>query len=605
MPASPLTGKTGLATYKLLAGGTELGGQYQVLEIAVEKVVNKIATARIVLTLEYEAGENKTFEFSSDAKLAPGKEVEIKLGYHATDTTVFKGIIVHIGLRAYASMNQLILECSDKAVKMTLGRKNKYFKEKKDSAIFSSIIKENGFKATVDATAYTHKQLIQYYATDWDFIRLRAEANGLLVYADGGTVYVKKPGIRETAALEVTYGKDVISLNGQIETRHQIPAIKTHGWSMATQKLTEGVSVEPKVNKHGDLTGKKLTKVLGLTDYELHSTGPLEQADLKEWANGHLLKSRLARIYGEVEIIGTALPKLNTLIDIKGFGKRMNGSALITKICHLLVEGLWTTTIGFGLSPEYLADRPEVHSPSASGLLPAIQGLQNGTVKKIDTDPDGETRVQIDLPVIAESGDGIWARLSKFYATKTKGAFFMPEIGDEVVVGFLNNDPRFPIILGSLYSSKIAAPHVPDADNSIKAIVTKNDLKLEFDDKQKIITLATPAGNKAVFSDKDKSILLQDQTGNKIEMGTGGITIESPKEIKVLATSNIKIDSKANIGISTASGDVTVKGNNINVTANMNLVAKGNMNTTLEAGLNATVKSGLNMTIQGVMVMIN
>ncbi len=606
MPSSPISGKTDATSYKLIASGSTLGEQYQVLDIEIEQSIDRVARARVILTLEFKGKDNSTFELTEDSKFEPGKDIEIQLGYHEDDTTVFKGIIVNVGVRAYGTMKQLILNCSDKAVKMTLGRKSKYFKDKDDSAIISSIISDHGLEKDVESTSYTFKQQIQYYSTDWDFVRMRAEANGLLVYATDGKVYVKKPNISGSADLEVTFEKDVISLDGNVESRYQIPSIKTHGWSMSDQKLTEGASSEPSMNSHGDLDGKKLSDVLGIGEYEMHSTAPLEQGDLKEWANGHLTKSRLSRIYGDIEIVGSALAKLNTLIDIKGFGARMNGSALITKVHHRLKEGIWNTTVGFGLSPEYFANRPKVHGPPAAGLLPAIYGLQNGKVKKIDSDPDGQTRVQVDIPIIAESGDGIWARLSKFYATEGKGSFFMPEVGDEVVVGFLNNDPRFAIILGSLYSSKLSPPYTPDSDNSIKAIVTKNDLKLEFNDKDKIITVETPGGNKAVFSDKDKSILIQDQTGNKMEMSTSGISIESPKEISIKATQNISVKSDTgNITIEGSVGNVDIKGNNVNATANMNLAAKGNMNASFEAGLNGEVKSGLNLTVKGLMVMIN
>lgn len=605
MANSPITGNTDLITYKILADGTELGGEYQVVSIDVEKKIGKVSTAKVVLLLEFDSGDNATFKISEEAKLAPGSPFEIRLGYHVKDKSVYKGIITHIGVRAFAGTNQFIIECSDKAVKMTLGRKSKYFKNKTDSAIISSVISDNGLSADTDATKYKFKQLIQYYASDWDFIRMRAEANGLLVYADGGKVFVKKPGVKTNADLEVTYGKDVIEIDGNVDVRHQIGAIKTHGWSMSEQKLTEGASKEPVVNAHGNLTGKKLASVLDVSDYELHSTAPLESADLKDWASGHLMKSRLARIYGDIEIVGTPLAKLNTLIEIKGFGARINGKALITKVHHSVSEGKWITTVGFGLSPEYFAERPDIHAPAASGLLPAIQGLQNGTVKKIADDPDGELRILIDVPVIDKAGDGIWARLSNFYSTKGKGAFFIPEVGDEVVIGFLNNDPRFPIILGSLYSSKIKAAQSPDKENSIKAILTKNDLKLEFNDKDKVITVETPGGNKAVFSDKDKSILLQDKNGNKIEMNSSGITIKSPKKINIKATSDVSINSNANIALKTSAGDVSLAGKNVTATAQMNFSAKGNMNSTFEAGLNATLKSGLNTTIKGLMVMIN
>lgn len=605
MATSPITGKTDLVTYKIIAEGKELGGKYQIASIEVDKCINKISTARVILFLEFDSGDDATFEISEEAKLAPGATIEIQLGYHATEKSIYKGIITNIGIRANAGFNQFIVECSDKAVKMTLGRNNKYYKDSTDSAIITSIVKDNGLKSDTDATSYNFKQLIQYCATDWDFIRMRAEANGLLVYADGGTVFVKKPGVDTSPDLEVTYGKDVFSFDGKVDALYQIPSVKTHSWSMSEQKLTEGAAQEPMVNAQGNLTGKKLASVLNISDYELHTTGPIEKTDLRNWANGHLLKSRLSRIHGDIEIIGSALAKLNTLIEIKGFGVRMNGKALITKVHHMVAEGVWSTTISFGLSPKYFADRPDVHASAASGMLPAIGGLQNGTVKKIDKDPEGETRVLIDIPIIDEAGDGIWARLSNFYSTSGKGVFFIPEIGDEVVVGFLNKDPRFPIILGSLYSSKIKSPYQPDEENSIKAILTKNDLKLEFNDKDKIITVETPGGNKAIFSDKDKSILIQDENGNKLEMNSSGITIESPKEINIKATSNVNAESNANITIKTSAGDVSVDGKNVNVTASMNLSAKGNMNSTFEAGLNGTLKSGVNTTIKGLMVMIN
>ena len=605
MAKSPLTGKTDLFTYKVFADGKELGGQYQIMSVEVEKSINKISTARIDIALEFASGDDLTFAPSEESKLAPGATIEIQLGYHAKETKVFKGIIVNVGIQAYLDMNRLIIECSDKAVKMTLGRKHKYFKEKTDSAVIAAIVSDNGLSAETDTTDYTYKQLIQYNASDWDFIRMRAEANGLLVYADDGKVFVKKPGIDKSAALEVTYGKDVIRLNGKVESRYQIPSVKTQGRSMSAQKITKGASKEPAVNAHGNLSGKKLAAVLGVNDYEMRTTVPLEQGDLKNWANGHLLKSRLSRIYGEVVTVGTPAAKLNTLINIKGFGARLNGSALITKVYHKAENGIWNTTVGFGLSPAYFADRPDVRAPAAAGLLPAVSGLQNGTVKKINSDPGGELRILTEIPVIAEAGDGIWARLAGFYATKGKGAFFIPEVGDEVVVGFLNDDPRFPVILGSMYSSKISAPHRPDSDNSVKAIVTKNDLKLEFDEKDKVITVETPGGNKAVFSDKDKSILLQDQHGNKIEMSSGGITLKSKKKINIEASSDVSVKSNANVNVKTSAGNVSIEGKDISAKANMNLTAKGNMNSTFEAGLNATLKAGLNTTVKGLMVMIN
>ncbi len=80
---------------------------------------------------------------------------------------------------------------------------------------------------------------------------------------------------------------------------------------------------------------------------------------------------------------------------------------------------------------------------------PAVRGLINGTVKKMYDDPLGQFRVLVDVPMFNNYGEGIWARLANFYSTSGAGAFFMPEVGDEVVVGFLNEDPCSPVILES------------------------------------------------------------------------------------------------------------------------------------------------------------
>jgi len=55
--------------------------------------------------------------------------------------------------------------------------------------------------------------------------------------------------------------------------------------------------------------------------------------------------------------------------------------------------------------------------------------------------------------MISTSDDGIWARISTLDAGKQRGTFFRPEIGDEVIVGFLNDDPRYPVVLGMVNSS--------------------------------------------------------------------------------------------------------------------------------------------------------
>jgi uncharacterized protein involved in type VI secretion and phage assembly len=237
-----------------------------------------------------------------------------------------------------------------------------------------------------------------------------------------------------------------------------------------------------------------------------------------------------------------------------------------------------------------------VVAPPASGLLPGIEGLHIGVVKKLDEDPEGQNKVQVSVPVLQAETEGVWARLANFYASEGIGAFFVPEIGDEVLLGYLNNDPSHPVVLGSLYSSKRKPPYDLTADNFTKAIVTKSELKLEFDDEKKIITVITPSNNKIVISDDDKKIVMQDQNDNKVELSPDGIVLDSPKDISITAKGKISIDAVGEIAVS-SKADVKIEGLNIDNNANVGFVAKGSASAELSASGQTTVK--------GAMVMIN
>lgn len=598
MPKSPLANAADILSIDVLMEGQKIKDDHILVSIEVERNINRIATAKITFALPVGDGDNTTFVLSEGGDYLPGKKMEIKVGSVSEKDSIFKGIVVHQGIRNLGGqVNELVVRCSDEAVKLSLGRKSAYYQDMKDSAIISAVVGEYGLSAQVDATDNQHQQMVKYQANDWDFIVSRAEANGLLTYTEDGVVKAKKPLASGSPVLAVDFGRDVLSYELGMESRFQMPSATCQGWDLKNQALAEGKSSEPSLNKQGNFDGKQMAGKLNFAAVTFASTAPLEKPELKTWADAQLLKSRMTTIQGSLTFFGNALPKLNTLITLTGFGDRFNDDALITSVRHTLRAGFWQTSVGLGLPPEWYHEQRAVSAPSAGGLLPAIPGLQNGTVKKIDSDPNGQYRIQVDVPVIAPSGAGIWARMAHFYATSGKGSFFLPEVGDEVILGFLNEDPRFPVILGMLYSSKIKAPYTPDDKNKIKAIVTKNDLKIEFNDEDKILTIQTPGGNQFVLSDKDKSILLKDQNGNKMEMNNSGITLESPKDVTIKATGKINLEATQGINAKASGGDVSIEGLNVQAKAQTAFSAQGSASAELKA-------SGMT-TVKGSMVMIN
>jgi len=598
MPASPANLQAEIVSYDITVSGKLIKSNYQVLSIEVEKAVNRIATAKIVFYLALGAGEDQSFLLSESDDFAPGKPIAIAVGSVSEKTEIFKGIIVNQNIRNYGDQNnEWIVRCSDESVKMSLGHQSKNFANMTDSAIIASVVGDHGLSCTVESTSVTHKQLIQYQCNDWDFVVERAEANGLLVYADDGKVMVKKPLSSGSPVLLIDFETDVLSYDFGIDSRFQLSSVTCSAWDSKTLKMVDSKSAEPALSQHGNLEGKKLGDGLNAKPALYGTPVPLDKEETKNWADALLLKSRLAKMTGTVTFFGNALPKLNTLVQLSGFGARFNGNPMVSSIRHEVRSGFWQTTLGFGMQPEAYHTLRPVNAPSAGGLLPAVQGLQQGVVLKISDDPDGAYRIKVDVPLLLGNNDGIWARLIQFYATSGKGSFFLPEPGDEVILGFFNNDPRFPVIIGSAYGTKNKPKYTPDAKNSIKAIVTKNDLKIEMDDENKVLTISTPGGNQFVLSDKDKSILVKDQSGNKIEMTSSGISLDSIKDVTINAKGKISLSAVQDISLSATGGNISLEG--------LNVEAKAKIGATIQGTASAEVKSTGMTSVKGSMVMIN
>ncbi|MCH7736958.1 MAG: type VI secretion system tip protein VgrG [Chloroflexi bacterium] len=597
MPDSPNKGSDGVVSVSITSNGTKLSPAIVVISVLVENSVNRIPSARIVM-LDGDM-PNQDFPLSNADDFKPGSEIQIDAGYMQEEKTIFKGVVVKHGIKISGENDsRLVVDCQDKAVAMTIGRKNANYIDSKDSDIITKIIgKYSGLTSTVDATDTSLKEVVQYYATDWDFALSRAEINGLLMIVDNGSISVKAPEVTGAAILTVTYGIDIIEFNAEIDARNQLASVGATAWDPKTQAVMESSPAAPaSLNKQGNLSAADLSAVIGLDSYQLQAATTHEKTELDSWAKAQQTKAELSAIRGKMIFQGSAVAKPGTVVELAGVGDRFNGNVFITAVRHELVDGNWITDAEFGLSPNWFAERRDLAAPPASGMLPAVEGLQIGVVMQLDQDPNNEFRIQVSVPVLQAETEGVWARFASFYASSGFGAFFIPEIGDEVVLGYFNNDPSYPVILGSLYSSSRAPAETPTADNYIKSILTSSQLKVEFDDENKVITVITPGGNQIVISDKDTSILIQDQNGNKVELASGGITLDSPKDIKITAKGKVTIDAVGEVGIM-SKADVKLEGLNVTATAQVGFTAKGNAT--------AEVSASGQTTIKGAIVMIN
>ncbi len=498
---------TSVVTPTILSDGKSMDKTFELLSIDILREMNRIPYATLVLL----AGDTpqKEFAISDDGFFEPGKTIEIKLRYEdgsEKESTVFKGLIVKHSVEAGERGMLLSVEIKDAAIKMTRTRNNKIYKEMADSDIIPVLLKNNSLTAgTIPTTKTKHKSMVQYYCTDWDFMLSRAEANGLVVLAEDGKVSLQQLEISGSAKYSFEFGIDEINnFEIDLDATHQFAAIEAVAWDAKEQKLTPASKASDFSLKQGNLNASKVAKNLGGEAQTLSNPVELTPNELKAWADASMAKSRMSLIRGSMSVPGSGKLKPADVMTIKGIGARFNGETLVTGVHHRVDAQGWQSDIQFGLTAERFSMQANILDSLAAGRLPAISGLQVGIVTDMQ-DPLKELRVAVQLPALGEKADAIWARLGSMYAGKDYGSIFIPEVGDEVVVGFFNDDPTQPVVLGSLYSGKNTPPKTPveiDSKNLNKVIITKAGLTLAFidDDKPKVF-IATPNKNTIILDE--------------------------------------------------------------------------------------------------------
>jgi hypothetical protein len=218
MPVSPQANTDGVVTFLVKCNGTPMAETVSCYSIEVRRAVGQVPSARI------ELGDGDMpdglWELADGTQYVPGTEIEIEAGYNSQHTTIFKGVVVRMKCRVGANnASRLILDCADKAVALTLLRRNAVYIDQTDSAVMQTLTTGSDASIEVSSTSVTHKELVQFDSTNWDFLLARAEYCGLLVIVKDGVIKVKAPDVSAAPALQVTWGADLMAFSADMDAR--------------------------------------------------------------------------------------------------------------------------------------------------------------------------------------------------------------------------------------------------------------------------------------------------------------------------------------------------------------------------------------------------
>ncbi|KFA94331.1 phage baseplate assembly protein V [Archangium violaceum] len=204
------------------------------------------------------------------------------------------------------------------------------------------------------------------------------------------------------------------------------------------------------------------------------------------------------------------------------------------------------------------------------GLGGRMYGLYPALVTDV-SDPDSQGRVKVVLPWAPDPSGGryeAWARLATLMAGNGRGTWFIPDVNDEVLVGFEAGDPRRPYVLGALWNGSDAPPESMDGAgrNARKVIHSRNGVTLTLDDTdgQESLVLQTPAGQTVTLKDGPGSIEVKDANGNTVKLESSGITLTTSSKLSVSA-STVEISAASKLSVT--SGAVEFSASSFKVTS--------------------------------------
>jgi len=574
------TRRDGVVTLTILIGGTAIASWAEIYSIDIWQELNRIPRAKIAV-FDGNAAE-QTFRVSEEDWFVPGKTIEIKAGFSSDETPIFSGIVTGQSIKVRPGGNSILMvDCADPAVKMTTTIRSRYFYDMAESDLFNTLITGySGLSAEIESTQYIHKEILQYQASDWDFMLSRVDVNGLFCLADGGTIFIGSPDFTQDAAAVVSYGHNLLEFDAEIDSTNQFASVTGTAWDYSRTEKSEADAASSSPVSPGNLSSAELAGSLENGELILRAGSKMPDELLQNWANAKLMKQELAKVRGRAKIEGIGAIKPGSVITLEGVGDRFNGNAFVSGVKHTVARGDWFTDLQFGVSAKWFTEEYSVSEKPAAGMVPAVSGLQIGLVTQIENDPDGDDRILVRLPMIDAGEQGVWARPATVGSGDTRGFVFRPEIGDEVIVGFIHDDPNQPVILGSVNSSANPSPITPSDDNHEKGLITRGEIKFLINDDDPSVLIEMPSGKKISINDDDGEITISDDHGNSVVMNSGGLLLESAADITI-----------------NAAGDLNLEGTNVNIKAVASLKAEGSAS--------ADISSTGTTSVQGSLVQIN
>lgn len=535
-----------------------------VLKIVVEESLHLPAMFTIILHNNYLPASNgfSNQPWRHRPYLEIGKKIEIGFANSVTldpnfrsekEGCLIKGEITAIDVNfTRRSESHLILRGYDLSHRLHRGRHNRSFQNLTDSDIVKKIAQEVGLEVQTENTGAARDYVFQENQTNIEFLRELATRQGFELFVQDGVLYFRKP--QSQTQLDLRWLRDINQFQVRMSSSQQVSAVEVRSWDYANkQPIVETANAEMTMTETESGKGSEVANRFQTNPKMIVVDQPTFTADeAKRMAQSLCDELGGEFVEAEAKTDGHGSPEIRVgrVVDLKDLGN-YSGQYYITETRHHYYEKVYSTDFTVrGLRDGSLLSllTPKTH------LQPG-QTLMVGIVTN-NKDPKGWGRVKVRLPTLTEEHESNWARIVALGAGQKRGFDWLPEVEDEVLVGFEHGDIHRPYVIGGVWNGQDQPPE--DVNQSVqggkvrlRTIKTRTGHLIQFADEAQSganegITIQTAGGHKIHLNDSNQSIEIITSSGQAISLDDQG------QSITVKAAVNLTLEAQANITLRAA-----------------------------------------------------
>jgi phage protein D len=468
----------------------------------------------------------------------------------------------------------------DKSHRLTRGRRVVGFQEMTVSDVATKVARTAGLKVgQVDSTSTVHQQLSQGNLSDWDFLRRLATDIGAEVAVRDGALEFRRPNtagqaparteaVQDPLVLEL--GRNLLRLRAIVTSAEQVPEVEVRGWDVTAKRAVVGTAKALTRSAEVGTTPKDLAAGFGAPVLVAADTPYLTQGEVDDAASA--LAEQVAGGFAELEGVmrGNPAVRAGTAVTLAGAGTPFDGKYVVTATRHVFEpESGYTTWLTVsGGQDRTLWGLVDAAGDGASGDA-GRGGLVIGQVSD-NRDPEKLGRVRLTFPWLSDDFVSPWARTVQPGAGDGRGALVVPEVGDEVLVGFEQGSFQRPYVLGGLYNGidkpdpgDVALIDANSGSVDRRAFVSRTGHRLEMQETAagaNGIVLRTGNGKLTVALDQQKTEITLHSDGSVTIDARGDLTVTSStgtlrlegREVQVKGKTGVTVDGGAQCSISAA-----------------------------------------------------